>query len=207
MSKQRDPQTKNAESLPHISNQCGRHHTAHTDVLACSLIESDHWWNFAPNFPLLKQDAPKISKSASICKTLVDLPSSSCKAKITRASQDCKASLRSKKRQWKGSNATNACVRMNAGLHSQLAAREFVSVDAEESDDIPHNLWTQNNVCGRPNGVPRHLLQWYDPNRLRRSVGLSSPDLPIINGNLTGLRYPDEILIYQILPYAPCSSC
>ena len=64
----------NAWSLqPHISNQCGRPHTAHSDVLAYSLIESDHWWNFSPNFPLLKQHAPEISKSVPICKTVVDL--------------------------------------------------------------------------------------------------------------------------------------
>ena len=77
-------------------------------------------------------------------------------------------------------------------LHLPRAAGTFVFGGVGESDVITRNLLILWNCMVTDGGIMVWGGIWHN----------NRTDLVVINGNLTGLQYRDEILVQHVLPYA-----
>ena len=77
-------------------------------------------------------------------------------------------------------------------LHLPRAAGAFVSGGVGESDVKTRNLLILWNCMVTDGGIMVWGGIWHN----------DRTDLVVINGNLTGLRYRDEILVQHVLSYA-----
>ena len=85
------------------------------------------------------------------------------------------------------------CVRgASPDLHLPRAAGAFVSGGVGESDVKTRNLLILWNCMVTDGGIMVWGGIWHN----------DRTDLVVINGNLTGLRYRDEILVQHVLSYA-----